>query len=232
MTGIFQTKAPLRGWRMHALPAILLIAVMAAEFATPDIRVTPSLMTIALACLSLVLPPRALAVWAGLLFLPVLASLLFLPVNGAQESPTIILLRCLAYVFVAVMAWALSRNRDMRERQFNSLLALLDSLRTPIVVSDEDGEVQFANRACCSLLGRGADEVRGLSFFTLFADPDRRGKAIEHYLALLGADPTASAELNLALRERDGGTTLAARCSVVHLDGRRLLVSQLHDPST
>lgn len=227
MAEIFRTKTPARGWQLHALPAAILVVVLLAEFWTPGVRVTPSLMTIALVCLSLLLPPRVLAVWSVILFLPVLATLLFVPVNGATESAVVILLRSTAYVFVAVMACVLSAHRSVQERQFNSLLSLFDALTTPIVVSDADGEISFANRACCALLGRSPEEVRGLSFFTLFARPDHRGKAIEHYLGLLAGKPGTTSEISLALRDGGCDATMVARCAVFQMDGRRLLVSQL-----
>jgi PAS domain S-box-containing protein len=229
MVEFFEPKAPLRGWRLHLLPAAVLAAVVAVEIATPDIRVTPSLMTIALACLSLVLPPRALAAWSTAFFLPVLAALIFLPVNGAPESPMVIALRCTAYIFVAVMAYAISRHRVTGERQFNNLLGLFDSLGTPIVVSDEDGEINFANRACCKMLGRSPEDVRGMSFFALFAHPEHQGKAIEHYLELLSSESGTGVEVTLTVRGVGQETVLSALCSVFQIDRRRLLVSQLLD---
>lgn len=227
MVEFLEPKTPQRGWRLHLLPAALLAAVVAVEVATPDIRVTPSLMTIALACLSLVLPPKALAAWSATFFLPVLFALVFLPINGAPESPTVIALRCTAYIFVAVMACAISRHRAIREWQFNNLLGLFDSLGTPIVVSDEDGKINFANRACCEMLGRPVEGVLGMSFFALFAHPDRQGKAIEHYLELLSSESGTGADMTLTVRGGGRDATLSARCSVLQIDGRRLLVSQL-----
>jgi len=227
MVEIFQPKNSSVGKWLHALPAAALLVVVGLETATPDIRVTPSLMTIALGGLSLVLPPRVLAAWAAILFLPVLGSLLFIPVNGAPEAPAVIILRGIAYVFVAVMAYALSRHRVTRERQLNNLLALFDSLGAPIMVSDGDGVINFANRACCTLLGHPLQEVREMSFFTLFAQPERRGKAIEHYLDLLASDPGTSADMMLATRNSGRDAVFSARCSVFQMDGRRLLISQL-----
>lgn len=229
MVEFLEPKSPQRGWRLHLLPAAVLVAVVAAEIATPGIRVTPSLMTIALACLCLVLPPRSLAAWAAVFFLPVVITLLVVPVNGAIESKVVIVLRVMAYILVAVMACALSRYRTMRDKQFNNLLSLFDSLGTPLVISDEDGEISFANRACCQMLGRAPGDVRGLSFFALFAHPDRQGKAIEHYLELLSSDAGTASDLTLTVRGVAQDSTLAARCSVFLIDGRRLLVSQLRD---
>jgi transcriptional regulator of aromatic amino acid metabolism len=54
------------------------------------------------------------------------------------------------------------------------LLALSDSLKTLIVVSDIDCNSKFANRACSDLLGRKADEVRNKNLFSAFRQPDRR----------------------------------------------------------
>ena len=226
MSDIFDSRPKERRW-LVAVPFVVVLAILLLEFETPGIRVTPSLLTIALAIFALFLSPRAVLWWAIALFFPVVLTLWLIPNAGVRESVTFVALRSAAYVAVAWVAVGLSRYRWDSERRLQGLLALFDSLQTPIVVSDIDGNIKFANRACCELLGRSAEELKDTNFFSVFSQPDRRGQSIEDYLKRFDPDAKPSASMSVSIQHADGEKTLRANCVTMQWDHQRLLVTQL-----
>jgi PAS domain S-box-containing protein len=173
------------------------------------------------------LSPRAVLWWAIALFVPVVLALAFVPNNGVYETPTFVALRSSAYIAVAWVAVGLSRYRWDSERRLEGLLALFDSLQTPIVVSDIDGNIKFANRACCELLGRSVEEIKDTNFFSVFTQPDRRGQSIEDYLKRFNPDANPSASMSVSIQNDNEGKLLRANCVTMQWDHQRLLVTQL-----
>jgi PAS domain S-box-containing protein len=108
---------------------------------------------------------------------------------------------------------------------------LLDSagqpLQTPIVVSDIDGNIKFANRACCELLGRSVEEIKDANFFAVFSQPDRRGQSIEDYLKRFDQNTNQSTSMTVSIQNAAGGKVLRANCVSMQWDHQRLLVTQL-----
>ena len=226
MSDIFSSQRKAPRWLMVA-PFVAVLAVLLIEVETPGLRVTPSLLTIALAMFSLFLSPRAMLWWAIALFVPVVLTLVLIPNGGVRESMTFVALRSAAYVAVAWVAVGLSRYRWDSEQRLKGLLALFDSLQTPSVVSDVDGSINFANRACCELLGRSVEEVKDVNFFSVFTQPDQRGKSIERYLKMFDLQPDRNATLTVSLPVGSTSREFAATCSILQWDSRRLLVTQL-----
>jgi PAS domain S-box-containing protein len=207
------------------LPWMILACALLIEAVTPGVRVTPSLLTIGLAVLSLFLPPRRIVLWAVVMFCPVLWTLLFVSNAGVPDPATVVVLRSLAYVVFALMAYSLSSHRENTEHQVRDLVNLFDSIRTPIVVSDVDGNINFANLACCELLGTSLQDIKDSTFFSLFAHPEQRGKSIEQYLAHFENSPDGAIEMTLSIRGSE--RSFKSVGSIMELDGRKLLVSQL-----
>jgi PAS domain S-box-containing protein len=226
MSDIFDKQRKERRW-LVVVPFVAVLAVLLIEVETPGLRVTPSLLTIALAIFALFLSPRAVLWWAVALFVPVVLTLWLVPNAGVRESVTFVALRSAAYLAVAWVAVGLSRYRWDSERRFVGVLALFDSLQTPIVVSDIDGNIKFSNRACCDLLGRSAEEIKDTNFFAVFSQPDRRGQSIEDYLKRFDQNATQSAPMSVSIQNANGEKTLRANCVTMQWDHQRLLVTQL-----
>jgi len=186
------------------------------------------LLTIALAIFALFLSPRAVLWWAVALFFPVVLTLWLVPNAGVRESATFVALRSAAYLAVAWVAVGLSRYRQESDRKLEGLLALFDSLKTPIVVSDIDGNINFANRSCCELLGRSAEEIKDTSFFSVFTQPDQRGQSIERYLKFFEISPGQSSSMNVSVQNGTGEFIRSANCFTMKWDERSLLVTQLN----
>jgi len=226
MGDIFDNKPKGKRW-LVVVPFVAVLAVLLIEVETPQIRVTPSLLTIALAIFALFLSPRAVLWWAVVLFVPVVLTLWLVPNAGVRESANFVALRSAAYLAVAWVAVGLSRYRWDSERRLEGLLALFDALQTPIVVSDINGNIKFANQACCELLNRGAVETKDTSFFSVFSQPDQRGQSIERYLKFFDKAPGQRSAMTVSVQKAGGDMTSHANCFIMSLDKQNLLVTQL-----
>jgi len=226
MSDIFDNKPKGKRWLM-VVPFVAVFAVLPIEIETPGIRVTPSLLTIALAIFALFLSPRAVLWWAVILFFPVALTLLLVPNNEVYETPVFVALRSAAYLAVVWVAVGLSRYRWDSERRLEGLMALFDSLQTPIVVSDIDGNIKFANRACCEMLGRSSEEIKDTNFFSVFSQPDRRGQSIEDYLKFFDKAANQSSSMMVSVQKAGGEMTRKANCFTMEWDKLKLLVTQL-----
>jgi len=226
MSDIFDNHPKKRRW-LVVVPIVVVAAVLLLEQGTPGMRVTPSLLTIALAVFALFLSPRAVLWWAIALFMPVVLALWLIPNAGVRESATFVALRSAAYVAVAWVAVGLSRYRRNSERRLAGLLALFDALKTPIVVSDIDGNIKFTNQACCDLLGRDAAEIKDTNFFSVFSQPDQRGKSIERYLKFFDKASNQIPSITVSVQKAGSEMMRNANCFMMEWDKRKMLVTQL-----
>ncbi len=95
------------------------------------------------------------------------------------------------------------------------------------MVSYIDRNINFANQACCELLGRKAAELKDTNFFAVFSQRDQSGQSIERYLRLFDMDPLGKQSMNVSVRSGSDTRNMQATCSLLPVDGRMLLVSQL-----
>ena len=226
MSDTFDKRRKAPRWAM-LVPLVVVLAVLLLEYETPVLRVSPSLLTIALAIFALFLSAQAVLRWALILFVAVVLTLIYIPNNGVYETPAFVVLRSAAYLMVAWIAVALSRYRSDAEQRLQGLLSLFDSLKTPIVVSDADGNMTFANRACCDLLGRSATEIKDTNFCSVFTQPGQRGRAIENYLQLFDRPVDVSFVMTFCIPGAPSEDEHKATCSILRWDHCKLLVTQL-----
>jgi len=208
---------------LQLIPLTVLSIVVVGEFLTPGIRITPSLLTIVLASLTLFLKPRAILIWTVILFIPVLLSLLVSPSGEIQERPVVIVLRCLAFIVVSGMAYGLSAAKENAGRQVTDLVALLDALRSPVVVSDVSGHIMYANLPLHELVGRDLEMMPKANFVDLFGPKEGRAAFLQEYLERFDGRNNESA---LLLETQDNHSFLAY-CSVLNVGGEPYLVSQI-----
>ena len=227
MSDTFDKRRKAPRWAM-LVPLVVVLAVLLLEYESPGLRVSPSLLTIALAIFALFFSARAVFRWAVILFFPVVLTLIFVPNNGVYETPYFVVLRSAAYLMVAWIAVVLSRSRSDAEQRLQGLLSLFDSLKTPILVSDADGNMTFANRACCDLLGRSATEIKDTNFFSVLTQPGQRGRGIENYLKLFDRPVDEPFVMTFCALGGPPDEESKALCSILRWDHCKLLVTQLH----
>lgn len=224
MIDVFQRSQPTTSPWVQMLPVLVVAAVLLLEFGTPTLRVAPSLLTVSLAVFALFLKPREVIGWGLALLVPVVGSLLLISNAGVPEQPAVVALRTAAFLVVAIMAFGLSRYRLQSQNQVNSLVTP-DGLWTPLAVSEANGNINFANRSGCNLLGCTLRQAKDSTLFSLLSHPDRRGRSIEHYLGHFEGEPAAEIEMTLSLR--GSPKKVKSIGSIIEIDGRKLLVSQL-----
>jgi PAS domain-containing protein len=213
-----------RWWQIF--PLVIVAGVLLAEVGTPAIRITPSVLTVALAIFSLFLQPRTIVIWAAVLVIPVLGSLLLIPTNGVYEAAAVVALRTIAFLVVAGLAYSLARTRDAARRQVTDFVALLDALRTPVLVSDIDGTVLYANEPMCDAIGREAEDVKNSSFVRHFSFGSSPSEDLDQYTDLFfGKSDAGRSKENLSLRS--GNMSYSAECSVLEIGDIPYLLLQL-----
>ena len=213
-------------WR-NVVPLAVSLAVILAEFGTPDIRITPSLLTISLAAFSLFLRPQAIIVWSAALLVPVVASLIFIPTSGVFEDPVVITLRVAAFLVVAALAYGLARGREKARKQIRDLVSLLDALRNPVMVSDIDGLVLYANRHCCEILGQTDRDVIHANFFSLFGFTEPISKTVEKYVTIFFQTANHHSPIKLEINALGEAKWYEADCSVLEIDETPYMISQI-----
>ena len=212
----------------HLLPLIILGVVIVLELVTKGVRMTPTLLMIGLAAMAPLLSPRHILFWSAVFFALVVASLIFIYNGGQPDLPAVIVLRSVAFLVVAVLAFRISRARFRLEQQARALHQLFDILPAPIVVSDSDGNITFANRACGDLLGMSLAQMKHSTFSSLFTHPLHRGRAIEQYLARFEPGEPGTARMQLAVQRPDGPIDCDATSLLLDVNGAKLLVTQLN----
>jgi PAS domain-containing protein len=207
------------------LPLLLEIAVLAAEIATHEMRVTPSLTLIVVAVLSLVLSKKEVAMWATIFIIPILWSLTS-PFSGQMpEKEPVIALRLITYAIGSGMAVAISSFKEYWENQFVNLLKIFDHIPVPLLVSDIDGGILFANRAACKILQTSLSEITSTMYFSLFSDQTNRGRQIEHYLSVF-ASAKEIETLDLLVHSDGKPERRSARCFPVKIGTANYLITQ------
>lgn len=211
---------------LNVAPLAALAVVIVAEYLTPNIRITPSLVTIALAACALYLKPRAILLWSLVLFIPVLLSLIFVTTNGIMEDPIVVVLRCLAFLVVAAMAYGLAATKENSRKQVADLVALLDALRTPVIVSDIDGSILYSNRPCHDALERDLEMMPDPNFLKLFRSQSGDLAFHEEYLERFDGRNNET-NLPLVIDSHEGKKLFASTSSRLSIDGRAFLVWQM-----
>ena len=212
-----------RWWQ--AFPLLVVALVLLAEAGTPDIRITPSILTVALAGFSLFLKPRMILIWAAVLVIPVVFSLAFVKTNGVREPPAVVALRTTAFLAVGFLAYALARTRATTRKQVADF-SLLDALRTPVFVSDVDGAILYANQPLCDITGCEIDDLKRSSFFNHFAFSSSTTTDIDQYADWF-LQKTGQTHRFQALKSKSGGGELGADLSVLDVGKTAYLLVQI-----
>ncbi|WP_237763879.1 PAS domain-containing protein [Terrimicrobium sacchariphilum] len=188
-------------------------------------RVTPSLTLIVVAVLSLVLSRKEVAIWATIFLIPIIWSLTS-PLSGqTPEKEPVIALRLITYAIGSGMAVAISSFKEYWENQFVNLLKIFDHIPVPLLVSDIDGAILFANRAACKILQTSLPEITSTMYFSLFSDQTNRGRQIEHYLSVF-ASANEIETLDLLVHSDGKPERRSARCFPVKIGTASYLITQ------
>jgi len=111
-------------------------------------------------------------------------------------------------------------SRDISERktahetlqtQRDLIQHYLDTMQTLVVALDRDGCITMINRAGCEMLGYGAEELLGRSWFdTCLPQPEGRERTYPIFQAIIGGRIDELASVDNAILCRDGSRRLIA----------------------
>lgn len=207
------------------IPSAYLTLVLWFDSVMTRSTVTPLFGIIGLLFFSFRLTPAAMAWWASVYSLTVVVIFMnhvllqFLDRGTAPGDDLTPLLRSATFVTAAVLATLFCRVQH-RLRQGNAgLTQILEKIPVPVITSDQDGRIRFANGAAASVAGLSSPELLGRSFFDLFADKDRQGATIADYLRRF-ATPHVGQPMALKCR----GTRYLGTTQVMGATGQRLLL--------
>lgn len=225
MSTLFEKRAASRGGWVNFAPLPVALLIMGLESMTINVRLAPSMLMISLAIFSLFLSPRVMLFWVLVFSIPTLSSLIFVKVQGYGEKPAIVVLRITSWLISGGMAVAISSFRLHYANEFNKLLRIFDMLPVALVISDNDGNILFANKSCSTLLARDHDEITSLSYFSLFSDPQFRGREIERYLTLFNFTEKSST-INLHVQSQSATVEREAKCYPIKINRTTYLITQ------
>lgn len=103
----------------------------------------------------------------------------------------------------------------------------IGSLLVDLLLSGVGGNLKSVNRSCCDLLGRSAEEVKGLKFFSVFSQLDQRGQSIERYLGSFKQQPSRTSSMTVRVQDAPTESERNATCCAMEFDHSKFLVTQL-----
>jgi len=173
------------------LPPIYIIAVLYADYVTPFGTITPFWFEVAILLMALYLKPSKMIPWS-ILYTLIICSIFLSPKLHQAFSGRAIsdmsaqYFRAGTYVIVCVMSCVfcvtLQRLRQLRKENSE----LLQQLPWPVITSDDNGRIIFANQAAVKLVPELANPDGSRNYFDLLAPKETQGKVIASYLSRIG----------------------------------------------
>ena len=174
------------GWVI--IPVAYLIVVLLLDAVTSRSTVTPLFGIIGLLVFSFSLTPGVMTFWATVYSVAVVVifmnPMIFNLFNreAPQGDDLTPLVRSATFVVGAIISTLLCRGQHRLKHSNASLTHMMEKLPVPVITSDQDGRIHFANVEAARIAGLSPEELRGHSFFDLFADKNIQGATIADYL--------------------------------------------------
>jgi len=203
----------LGGWRRLGLVALTAAAALLVNLGGLLLAgvtvVLPHLLYLPIALAGYWFPRRGIAVSVGVAGLYAIPAILFTP----SEAPAIGA-RAATLIAVGILIAYLSHRLRMQEAIYHGLY---DHSVAGILIIEANGQVQDANLRAAALVGRAPDELEGVPFSELAAEPEVGAR----FLLAVGRGPVEQQELTLV---REDGRAVHCLASGAPLDpGRRVV---------
>jgi len=202
------------------IPLVYLILVLVLDFFTPHSTITPLFAIIGLLVFSFGMAPGLMLFWACFYSLVVVSIFLdpsfFHLLN--RESPAgdefTGYVRSATFLVGATLAILLCIVQSRLKQSNLGLIQMLEKLPIPVITSDQDGKIHFANLRAASILGLSSKDLEGKSYFDILADKDRQGATIAAYLRIFQS-------------QSDNNETLLLKRGVKYYTGTTQLLTNL-----
>jgi len=170
------------------LPAIYLVLVLVADHFSFTTTITPICCVLGLSVMAFHYSPKAMIFW-GIVFWVVVAGILGIPRiffifdfrNQHFDLPTN-LLRGSGFGITAFICFYISLSLNRLEKKHTELLEILSLVPEPILTSDINGKIRYANRTTIAILGLPMNLEKCASYFDLLAPRAKKGATIARYL--------------------------------------------------
>jgi PAS domain-containing protein len=193
----FQNKPPAdrKDWILNlVIPLAYLVVTLSLDYSMPYSTITPLMAISGLMVFAFRLTPPWMIFWVAVYSVVVafifLAPGVYAAFSGNLKTPpdpvtpwlrtgTFVLGAILSSVLCATMARLVAGGKSMRE--------LFEKLPIPIITSDINGDIIFANDAA-ELLMSESGQLLSRNYFDIFPAEDHQGTLIADYLARLSGE--------------------------------------------
>ena len=127
---------------------------------------------------------------------------------------------------------AISRAAESRKALEKGWRAFLDTVPEPLLLTDEQGQIEFANHAIRTVLGYRPDALPGVAISKLLEDGQRWHDSLELDRAAARSSEDSARESDWKFQDAAGKTrVLAVRVQAFQFQGRRCFALRLRDIS-
>ena len=127
---------------------------------------------------------------------------------------------------------AISRAAESRKALEKGWRAFLDTVPEPLLLTDEQGQIEFANHAIRTVLGYRPDALPGVAISKLLEDGQRWHDSLELDRAAARSSEDSARESDWKFQDAAGKTrVLAVRVQAFQFQGRRCFALRLRDVS-
>lgn len=201
-------KKPLSGFWAATLPAIYIVLVLVSDRITPQSTITPALCTVGILMMAFCFPVRWVIIWVSIYTATVYCifhvAIVYAFLNSGATLPDDFSFNIRTASFLSVGIFSvyfsilLRRFRQISVEQDQ----IIGSIPDPLVTTDSNGRIIFANNTLLELTGFKSSELIGQNFFDMFAPVGTQGAAISNYIQILEGK-NVEKPLHLKIREQD-----------------------------
>ena len=181
-------RRPVSNLQAGIIPLLYIVLVPCADHFSPGTTITPALSTLGLLFMSFWLPTSWMIFWVlvytGLVFGVFHNQTIYDFANRATFLPHDFSfnIRIISFFSVGLFCIAFSVLLNRSRRTSRELHEILSSIPDPLVTSDAEGRILFANSRMLEKVGLKEHELRGEIYFDRFAPKERQGAIISNYL--------------------------------------------------
>jgi|GEM_PF-931091 len=214
------------------LPAVYIVLVLISDYLEPIGTITPFFTVLGIMVMALCFKPVHMIPWS-ILFTTIVCCIFLVPKfhliftgKPITDQPTIPLVRAATYVLVCIAACYLCIILNRLRRIRFEYADMLEKLPWPILTSNHNGNILYANEAAKFLIPELNVLTGNRSFFDLLAPKHHQGKIIANYLHRLENGPN-----NDALELEVQGTPVKGFTKKLNWIGETVLLTVLTQES-
>ncbi|MEO7933689.1 MAG: PAS domain-containing protein [Chthoniobacterales bacterium] len=177
---------PLISVRMSLFAITALVVILTADNLLPYVTITPPLSLLIIGFLALKVRPKILFAWVLLYSSASIVMIYQDRINWTPNSYEVrFATRLLGIIAGNSVALGLSIYRARLEDSYLQILSIFQKIPSPLIVSDNIGNVVTVNEEAVRLCELDAEKMVGDSYFKYFGIGRSKGESIRKYLELV-----------------------------------------------